>query len=240
MKHLSILFALFVAFYGQATAQDVTFLYNGAPYGEQDTIECSLPHGVMIEMDGFGVTNNSGREANLYYIAEFADGNADISVGGICIAGGQCTSGNVSAPFTVGGNSSYNDIALEMMVPDEVANGDYAIFRIKVVDASLPDRKDGVPYTWLRVRCNTNGILTAQTLPLHVYPNPTTDRLVIEAGSWVSGTLNVYNTLGQLVHQQPVEATACTVDTKQWAAGVYHCQVVSDGKIAATASVVKE
>ena len=239
MKKITLLLLTFAAWMG-VQAQDVTFLYNGAPYGEQDTIECSLPHGVMIEMDGFGVTNNSGREANLYYMAEFADGNADISVGGICIAGGQCTSGNVSAPFTVGGNSSYNDIALEMMVPDEVANGDYAIFRIKVVDASLPDRKDGVSYTWLRVRCNTSGIQTAQTLPLHVYPNPAPDRFVVETSNLPQGsTLQVYNTLGQLVLTQPIQGAACTVDTRQWNAGVYSCQIISAGRVAATATVVK-
>lgn len=240
MKKIPFLLLTVAAWMG-VQAQDVTFLHNGTPYGENDTIECSLPHGVMLELDGFGVTNNGDREVNLYYMTEQADGNANITVGGICIAGGQCTSGNVSAAFTVEGNSTYNDIALEMMIPDEVQNGDYALFRIQVVDASLPGgRKEGAPHTWLRVRCNTSDIQSVQTLPLQVYPNPASDRFVVETGSLPQGsTLQVYNTLGQLVLTQPVQGVSCTVDTRQWAAGAYRCQVVNAGRVAATATVVK-
>lgn len=238
MKKITFLLLTVAAWMG-VQAQNVTYLHNGVAYGENDTIECTLSHGVMLELDGFGVTNNGDREAHLIYMATYVEGNENITVGGICIAGGQCTSGNTSTDFYVSGNSTYDDIALEMMVPDEVDNGDYALFRLNVVDADML-RKDAVPYTWLRVRCNTSGIQSVQTLPLQVYPNPATDRFVVETGNLMQdATLQVYNAQGQLVLTQPVQGASCTVNAAQWAAGVYQCQLISNGRVAATATVVK-
>lgn len=241
MKHL-LLFAMLATCCGLANAQDISYLYNNDIYGNDDTIECSLPNGIMLELNGFGISNNSSSMISLRYVVDYVEG-ANISVGGICTSRGMCMSGNTSAPFTVEANNTYTGIALEMMVPDEVQNGESALFRITAIDSDTPTGTniDDPPHTWLRVRCSSSGIHSAQAVPLHIYPNPTTDRMVIDASSLPQGsTLCVYNAQGQQVLQQPISESSCTINVRQWATGIYPILIVAEGRITAAAQLVKE
>lgn len=242
---LPLLFMMTAAAWTESQAQEVTYLYNNVVYGTDDTIQCTLGHGMMLELEGFAVTNNSNRPVELTYTVEFIEG-ADISVGGICTTGGQCTSGNTSAPFTVEGNSTYDDLSLEMIVPETVTEGATATFRITALPTGVPVGMDpdAYGYTYLRIRCNTHGIqhATARTKWMHVYPNPATEHIVIETGAIPAGsTFHVYNASGQRVLSRPVDAAATlTVNTCGWAAGTYLCQIVSQGNVVAVTELVKK
>lgn len=237
MKKFFITLTLFSAICGQAMAQSILHLHENAVYGEQDTIECTLDHGIMLPLEGFAVQNVSAQTLTLIYKVEYVRG-ANISVGGVCTSGGQCVMGNTSNAFTLTPNNTFG-FSLEMMVPEEVEYGDYALFHITAYDPNnMPQgTTDG---TWLRVRCSHVGIQSARVASLQAFPNPTADRLVIQTGS-TEGTLQVFNALGQIVLQQPVSAaSSTTVNTQRWANGVYRCQLVSHGQVTASATVVKK
>lgn len=219
-------------------AQSIIYLYENTAYGETDTIECALDHGVMLPLEGFAVTNNSNQEVTLTYKVEFVEG-ANISVGGLCLAGGQCSTGNTTAPFTVASHDTYEGISMEMMVPDEVDYGEYALFRIT---ASNPNAGPfgTTPSTWMRVRCARAGIQSAQTTALQVWPNPTTDCVTITTGMNAgSSLLRVYNTAGQCVMERHMEGSDANVNLRHWPAGVYQFQLLSQDHTTATATVVK-
>lgn len=238
-KTFFLLFVTMVAFGSQTLAQNVTFLYEGTAYGADDTIECTLDHGVMLSLEGFSLINNSSSEITLVFKVDYVEG-ANISVGGLCTAGGQCTMGSVSAAFTMSANETYEGISMEMMVPDEVEYGDYAVFR---VSASRPNAffMDENPYTWMRVRCSNAGILTAQPLTLQTWPNPTTDHVTIATGVAAgSNLLRVFDGMGRCVLEQRVEGASTDINTCQWAAGVYQCQLLKAGNVTGTATIVKQ
>ncbi|MCB9205497.1 MAG: T9SS type A sorting domain-containing protein [Flavobacteriales bacterium] len=85
------------------------------------------------------------------------------------------------------------------------------------------------------------GIEEYRTIELGVYPNPTSDVFTV---SWdnnsVHGTLQVYNMLGELVHQQPLNGSSSIRLQATWPAGAYHLVVVTEEAIGVKRLVVTE
>ena len=240
MKHLlSSLFLLGAICLGNPMqAQNVVFLYNGDAYGEADTMDHVLPHGVMLEVEGLAIMNNTESMMSLLYRVQFQEG-ADISVGGVCTAGGQCNAGESSIPFDVPAGEIYNGLSLEMIVPETVAEGATATFLVSAVSAARPE-SDPLGYTYLRIRCGSNGILSASVAePLHIYPNPTTDRCIMSTETMPENSvLRVYNSLGQMIYTTAITGSTLTLPTAQWAEGHYLCQVVSADNVIAFQQLV--
>ncbi|MCR5445233.1 MAG: S8 family peptidase [Bacteroidales bacterium] len=63
-------------------------------------------------------------------------------------------------------------------------------------------------------------------LPLHIFPNPTSNSITINTGCGELQTLQVYSISGNCVIMQPV-ATETTIDVSNWARGIYIVRVGS-------------
>lgn len=239
MKQLLFCLTLLATFSVATRAQQATIFYNGNSYGDSDTIECTLPHGVMLEVDGLSVRNDES-ESVTYKLAVYYRSGADISVGGICTRGGQCTSGDESANFEVGASETYSGLSLEMIVPDEIAEGSSTLFLVAAIAADQTEVLDPTvfPHTWMRVRCATNGIDNNADVRLALWPNPTTNRLTLDAESLPANSmLMVYNTIGQLTTALPL-AGVTTIATTEWPAGSYRCVVMNNGNMIASKQVL--
>jgi PKD repeat protein len=64
---------------------------------------------------------------------------------------------------------------------------------------------------------------------IYMYPNPATDQLVI-SGDWKSksGTLTIFNTLGENIYSREVIDKQETVNCKSFPAGIYFVQVINE------------
>ena len=78
------------------------------------------------------------------------------------------------------------------------------------------------------------------TNPLHVHPNPGTNRFFITIPASWSATLRVYDTYGRHVLSQQYPGPAITVDASTWCAGVYHVVLRDQGGEVLTLKWVKE
>jgi len=76
-----------------------------------------------------------------------------------------------------------------------------------------------------------------ETFDFKIYPNPTTtnDKSVyIEwtSDKYLNGTINLYDTCGQLIRQQPLTANNYTeIDISQLSAGLYLASIQETGNI---------
>jgi|GEM_PF-5768958 len=78
-------------------------------------------------------------------------------------------------------------------------------------------------------------------LSMNVYPNPARDILNVTLGTLHSGDayLFIYNLAGVIIHKTPATADKMTVNTTQWAPGVYMLRLVNEHETAIT-RIVKE
>lgn len=85
------------------------------------------------------------------------------------------------------------------------------------------------------------GIEEYRTIELGVYPNPTSDVCTVSwDNSSIHGTLQAYNMLGELVHQQPLNGSSSLRLEATWPAGTYHLVLVTDEAIGVKRLVVTE
>lgn len=80
-----------------------------------------------------------------------------------------------------------------------------------------------------------------RNIVLNTFPNPTKDVLNIALGTQPAGGayLFVYNLAGVTIHKMPVTTDKMTVNTTQWAPGVYMLRLVNEQETAIT-KIVKE
>jgi PKD repeat protein len=83
-----------------------------------------------------------------------------------------------------------------------------------------------------------------ETLQAVAYPNPFTNRFVIEIQNpnvvfGANDRLVVTNTLGQLVHQTVLNQKMTEISTEEWAAGIYNLTIYSNGTVIPMKKVVK-
>lgn len=176
--------------------------------------------------------------------------------------------GSNSAVLTVAGN---NASQARLFAAPQGCNGNFNLLRCKSSRSSAPvdsinysDLTPGTTYYIMLTShdplsasqgfnysiCLTDQIVTdakpvVSTSPIKVYPNPVTSgRLSLELGAGMNGqgTVNIYNTAGQLVHSQPASnlaaGEALDLDVSRLPRGIYNLQVVSEtGRMSANVSV---
>jgi hypothetical protein len=88
---------------------------------------------------------------------------------------------------------------------------------------------DTVNNTWAKDSNATTGIKNITPASgLSVYPNPANTRLNVVVDNPVSdGKVEIYNTIGELVYQSPINDKTTTIQTSQWNDGLYAVRVSS-------------
>jgi len=77
---------------------------------------------------------------------------------------------------------------------------------------------------------NTTSVVEIQDGLIQVWPNPTSDKLQIEvAPQWLGSSWRITNVLGQEVARPVLSQTITTIETSQWAEGIYLLQNESTG-----------
>ncbi len=70
-----------------------------------------------------------------------------------------------------------------------------------------------------------------------LYPNPAVDRIVIRGENLSS--VQVYNAMGQLVAEYPLNHIATAINCKDWSAGVYYLSILSENGTTVSRKLVK-
>lgn len=78
-----------------------------------------------------------------------------------------------------------------------------------------------------------------ELISLTVYPNPVVGQLVITAGQTLSGSLEVYDSVGKIVFIQTINSDRMIVDFGAFEAGMYIVVVKSNGEVVGREVVVK-
>jgi predicted transcriptional regulator len=120
------------------------------------------------------------------------------------------------------------------------ANGTYTI-KLKVTNSN--GCVDSLVQT-VTVTIRTDLSELAETLKAVAYPNPFSDRLVIEVQNPQVAFSNndrlvVTNGLGQIVHTAAFNQKMIEISTTEWAAGIYNLTIYSNGKVIPMKKVVK-
>jgi hypothetical protein len=63
--------------------------------------------------------------------------------------------------------------------------------------------------------------LEEEQIQVKIYPNPSTDQLIIMVGNELIGKeLNIFDTKGGLIHKQKLESKT-SIETQNWSGGLY-------------------
>lgn len=74
-----------------------------------------------------------------------------------------------------------------------------------------------------------------------LYPNPTNGSFNIFTSQQIqNGSIEIYNTIGELIFSQKIVNQQNTIDLKNQASGLYFVKVISDGEVIGMKKVVKE
>lgn len=74
-----------------------------------------------------------------------------------------------------------------------------------------------------------------------LYPNPTNGSLYVFTSQQIkNGSIEIYNTIGELIFAQKIINQQNTIDIKNQASGLYFVKVISDGEVIGMKKVVKE
>ena len=91
------------------------------------------------------------------------------------------------------------------------------------------------------VGCMTTGITENNSLPdLILYPNPANEKITIDAGNALPGTIMVFNIEGELLLQQNVERSQTEIDITGLPAGMYLVKISAGDGAARVKRFVKE
>ena len=82
---------------------------------------------------------------------------------------------------------------------------------------------------WLKVSVGGSGIKQIETEQLKVYPNPSKGDVTIDISS--NGSLSIYNLLGQLMMQLPLNIGKNYINISGLNNGVYTLQIVANEKV---------
>ncbi len=85
-----------------------------------------------------------------------------------------------------------------------------------------------------------NANIDCNSSAISIYPNPTTNSTFYVKGIMDKSTIEVYNALGQRVVSKDAENKLVGVSLSGLASGVYHVQVVTDGKTVFSSKLIKD
>jgi hypothetical protein len=64
---------------------------------------------------------------------------------------------------------------------------------------------------------------------MNIYPNPANGNVNVVLGNTaVNGTVEVFNMIGQMIYQAPVNDSSVNISTSQWGEGLYAVRVTTD------------
>ena len=76
---------------------------------------------------------------------------------------------------------------------------------------------------------------------ISVYPNPTTGSFNLFTSELIkNGSIEVYNSLGEIVYNQKIVNQQNTIELTNQANGLYFVKVMTEGKIIGTKKIIKE
>ena len=91
---------------------------------------------------------------------------------------------------------------------------------------------------YVKVFASPEGVEEIETQAVEVYPNPVKDMLTVKAEN-LSNVI-VYNSVGQKVFEQKVDANELTINTNDFESGIYMIRIVADGnEVTRKISVIK-
>ncbi len=91
---------------------------------------------------------------------------------------------------------------------------------------------------FVKVYYSEDGVDENMTQAVEVYPNPAKENITIKAEGL--GNVTVYNSIGQKVLEQPLDADEITINTNGFEAGIYMIRVIANGnEVTRKVSVVK-
>lgn len=153
----------------------------------------------------------TGSERGFIYRYTDIDGNLDGNFTQVEDDYGKIQPGFFSSPVMVDLN---NDGQLEMFVGN--VRGGVTAYKTNF-------NVDGSPV-------NTTEL--EETLGLLLFPNPTTGTAQLSiSGEWTNGKYAVYNSVGQLMARDVIEADYTALDVQPWSAGIYFVQVELDKQV---------
>jgi len=90
---------------------------------------------------------------------------------------------------------------------------------------------DTINHVWGIDSASTNGVqnLKPDGSGINIYPNPANTGLNISLDNApVNGTLEIYNTIGEIVYQSSISGKTMVIPTSQWSDGMYAVRVSTD------------
>lgn len=84
-----------------------------------------------------------------------------------------------------------------------------------------------------------NSIAHLEILDFNLYPNPANNYFIIETEKTLNAQIYIYNTIGQIVHQEAFSGEQHTVYTNNWNRGVYFVKIEENGIIGTRKIVVQ-
>jgi len=199
---------------------DSVFEAGLAPDGEISSIDCAAasanPSEAEINNAYSGtITINYGGGNGFDYTAQSINSTG---VTGLTadLPAGTFASGNGSVTFNVTGTATVDGTASFALN----LGSQTCTFTLDVVDPS--------------------GIGSLNANSIKVYPNPAKDQLFIQQEGSIATSVSIYNVMGQLQVQAPVNTTITTVSTQNLAAGMYLIQLeTTEGSVTRTLQIVK-
>ncbi|MBP5516021.1 MAG: T9SS type A sorting domain-containing protein [Bacteroidales bacterium] len=216
-----------------ANAQQLSISYQGNNVSETDTIQVKATGDELQLMPHF--TNNQSQNITARILVEKLS-TTETEVMSVC-TGMLCMSGYQSAPFTINGNSTYEDTHIDFLVPTDAVPG---LFKVTVYD-TLHTLIQASFYAMVYNTNTTLGIAEAGTATVTAYPNPATSIANIAyAMSDGNGTLTLYNPMGAAVREIALNDCEGTVqlNVSDLPAGVYMYTIRSGRNRVATKKLI--
>lgn len=210
-----------------AQAQTITVSYNDVDVADGDTLTLKAPANNEIQFTP--AIHNNDLQAKVCKIQAEKLNNTTSEIWSIC-TGLLCMSGYSSAPFTIAGNSTYDDLHIDFDVPADAPMG---LFKITIYDTVNTGTR---AFFFVKVfNKNSNGIAEAgQSVSLRAYPNPATSEVRIDYSTNNSNSrLVVFNMTGNKVSETALAESegSVRIDISTLSAGVYMYGIENNGKI---------
>ena len=218
-----LFFALLVGCISYAQSQVLTVSYNNEAVPEGDTLSLTVTSGDEIQ---FRPAFHNNSSANMVCkISTERLNNTTTEVWSIC-TGLLCMSGNMSAPFTIAANSTYDDVHIDFAVPQDAPMG---LFKINVFDTANTNVNT---FFFAKVYPKVGFETVDNNASFNAYPNPATSVAnIVYSNNTDNGRLVVYNMTGMLVREVALESGdgTASVNVSDLPSGVY-MYGVSNGK----------
>ncbi len=168
--------------------------------------------------------NNNTSDFTGFVKADSTDQN--IRVVGMCA--GECAVGRISPTITIQGGETYTEFHAQMDIATALPVGYCAKIKFTVNNGT-----NDVAVFWAKFVVETSSIAEAQQPSMQLYPNPTKDFVTLSvqnAELTANAKVQIVNTLGAVVKEQPVLSEQQRINVADMPAGVYACRITDGSK----------